>query len=286
MANLAEDDNFVLIPKEDKYILDRGYLGSTRLLALHYLWQKQLGYILHPSITLKPAARVADIACGTCAWALDCTERYPDIHITALDISLQQCPSQRYLPSNLTLKQWDFFTEPPANLIDKFDIINISNVLLSIPEDPLPVIHNLSTLLAPGGYLQWSEPDITNSTVSSGQGASIKALRSIKDSVTQQGAHRWITSLQDILNQNGFEDARVYTPQLDMRYAKLWTEQHMLGVWEAAMRSDAAKKMVDELLPAAQREVDEGGVFVYAPRVVVARKKGGENKMNDDIRFH
>ena len=77
----------------------------------------------------------------------------------------------------------------------------------------------------------------------------------------------------------------MYTPQLDIRYAKLWTEQHMFGVWEAAMRSDEAKNMVDEVLSAMQREIDEGGVFVYAPRVVVARKKGGKSKTNDDIRF-
>ena len=143
-------------------------MASTRLNSQHYIWTQELGFNLHPSIPLPQKqldARIADVATGTGVWLLEIAREYPKIQCVGLDISLTQCPPEQWLPQNVTLQQWDMFQDPPPHLFGTFDIVHVRLVLLVIDKDPLPTIRNLTKLLKPGGWIQWDEIDVFDTTI-------------------------------------------------------------------------------------------------------------------------
>lgn len=46
------------------YPLQRQLLSSVRLYLQHWMWRRELGYILHPKISISQGTRIADVACG------------------------------------------------------------------------------------------------------------------------------------------------------------------------------------------------------------------------------
>lgn len=83
---------------------------------------------------------------------MDLAEGLPStVQLDGFDISLAQAPSVKWLPSNVTLRQWDMFTEPPAELVGQYDIVHIRLVTLVVKDNnPLPIIQNMRKLLSTG----------------------------------------------------------------------------------------------------------------------------------------
>lgn len=82
-------------------------------------------------------------------WLVDLAQSLPPtVQFYGLDISLIQAPVSKWLPSNIKLQKWDMFTEPPAELIDQFDIVHVRLIGLAINDNNvLPVVQNLRKLL-------------------------------------------------------------------------------------------------------------------------------------------
>lgn len=83
-------------------------------------------------------------------WLLDLAESLPPtVQLDGFDISLAQAPSTKWLPSNVTLREWDMFTEPPAELVGLYDIVHIRLVTLVVKDNnALPIIQNIRKLLS------------------------------------------------------------------------------------------------------------------------------------------
>lgn len=74
--------------------------------------------------------------------------------LDGLDIDLIQCPPKEWLPSNLTFRKWDFFSEPPPDLVAAYDVVHIRLVALTIKNnDPSVLIKNVTRLLSMYPYL-------------------------------------------------------------------------------------------------------------------------------------
>lgn len=81
---------------------------------------------------------------------MDTARGFPKtVSLDGFDIDLGQCPPAPWLPSNVSLKKWDMFTEPPEELVGQFDIVHIRLVTLVIKDnDPRPLLANLRKLLS------------------------------------------------------------------------------------------------------------------------------------------
>lgn len=73
----------------------------------------------------------------------------PTVQLDGFDISLVQAPASKWLPVNVNLRQWDMFTDPPAELVGQYDILHVRLVTLVIKDNnAVPLIQNLRKLLS------------------------------------------------------------------------------------------------------------------------------------------
>ena len=67
---------------------------------------------------------------------------------TGFDIRLVQAPSQKWLPSNVRMREWDIFKPPPAEIVGSFDVVYIRHVHLVIKDNGVvPIAKNLPASL-------------------------------------------------------------------------------------------------------------------------------------------
>ncbi|KAL3448774.1 hypothetical protein BJX65DRAFT_306779 [Aspergillus insuetus] len=147
---------------QDDYLLSRDYIDCDRLNLQHSLWTKIFGYLLHPCIdTSPPALTIADVGTGTAAWLTDLSALLPaTCQLNGFDIDTSQAPPKEWLPANASLHKWDVFTELPEHLIGRYDIIHVRLLVFVVKGDPTGILRSLVKMLKPGGWLQWSEPDV------------------------------------------------------------------------------------------------------------------------------
>ncbi|KAJ8119408.1 hypothetical protein ONZ43_g3632 [Nemania bipapillata] len=117
-----------------------------------------MGYIIHPSINLPPEPRIVDMGTGTAKFLLSIQPTYPDATLEGYDISSDLYPPAPMLPQNISLGEMDLKQPFPEHMRGNYDLVHVRMLILAmLPEDWEPVVRNLTTLLKPGGYLQWEE---------------------------------------------------------------------------------------------------------------------------------
>ncbi|KAI0404531.1 hypothetical protein F4802DRAFT_566316 [Xylaria palmicola] len=122
-----------------------------------------MGYILHPSIRLPSNPNIADLGTGTARFLLRLHPTYPEGTMEGYDISADLYPPPSALPSNITLGVLDAKQPFPEHMLGKYDQVHVRMLVLAmLPEEWEPVVRNISTLLKPGGYLQWEECEHDN----------------------------------------------------------------------------------------------------------------------------
>lgn len=146
----------------NSYLLPRDSAESSRLSAQHYTMVRRQGWLLHPKVeeamSVLDSPQIADVACGTAIWAVEVAERWPNASLTGLDISTSQFPPEWTLPANVTLNMLDILGEIGPEYHGKFDVVHVRLVLTAGPlTDPRNWVKAFSSLLKPGGYLQWED---------------------------------------------------------------------------------------------------------------------------------
>ena len=268
-------------PGSDNYILNRDFTASVRLNCQHYIWLQELGYNLHPSVpisSLGPNPRIADVATGTGAWLLEVARAYPTATCDGFDISLVQAPPAIWLPKNVSFSQWDMLQPPPADRVGTYDIVHIRLVTIVIEKkDPVGAIRNLAALLKPNGYIQWDEIELSDTVVAhaAGEMGKVDAVREMDGLMKGHGSHEWVLKLPELMNENGFEGAKLWRVKPDMTWVKLYTDCHTLSFAEIASKlpegSDRRKefqRMVEEV----GEETKQGAVHGVAKVICVGRK--------------
>ncbi|KAI0476474.1 S-adenosyl-L-methionine-dependent methyltransferase [Xylariaceae sp. FL0804] len=145
----TEDDLMTRLPSEVK-----------RLNEQFDLMTKNIGYVLHPSLALPPAPRIADMGTGTAAFLRRLQPTLPDASLEGFDISPALFPPAEALPPNVSLKVLDLKQPFPEHMLGRYDLVHARMVFMAmLPGDWEPAVHNFMSLLKPGGYLQWEECD-------------------------------------------------------------------------------------------------------------------------------
>lgn len=82
-------------------------------------------------------------------WLRDLSKELdPSAQLVGLDTNTSQAGPPQWLPSNVTIRQWDATTDVPSDLVGQFDIVNLRLFGLVIREDPAPVLRNLIKMLS------------------------------------------------------------------------------------------------------------------------------------------
>lgn len=82
-------------------------------------------------------------------WPIDVSYQYPEAAIDAFDISLDQCPPQEWLPKSISIRRLDIYSPLPADLVEKYDIINVRLFICVVRDnDPVPVLNNILKMLS------------------------------------------------------------------------------------------------------------------------------------------
>ncbi|RAL07150.1 uncharacterized protein BO97DRAFT_464664 [Aspergillus homomorphus CBS 101889] len=153
---------------KDQYVFDRSYLDNARINVQHYFICQVFGYHIHPSISTSDLnMRIADVGTGTGIWLTDLAPRLSEsVRLDGLDISFDACPPREWLPPNMTLHHWDVKMEVPEYLAGVYDLVSVRHFAFVLQQHELQnALSNLVKLLKPGGYLQWTDVDMTSQRI-------------------------------------------------------------------------------------------------------------------------
>lgn len=206
----------------------------------------------------------------------------------AFDISFDQYPDDRWVMPHVQRHVYNVFDPPPERLKAKFDVINVSLVVTFVGDRIIDdVINNISTLLKPGGYLQWQEIDPGKAEYPLPDPE--LAPKFIQDvircawTLNQLQPPEWISLLETKMEANGLSVVGSVRPPFDPRLLHASTQLVLTGLEEfiEAMRR---KSKVDSdlksglercttILVEAWKEHQETGASIWVPVVRVVGRK-------------
>jgi hypothetical protein len=89
---------------------------------------------------------------------MDMALEYPQAQITGIDISPQQFPPRFTWPDRVNLEIHDIFRPTPERYTGRFDIVHCRLIMGTVyGQNKDRVMHNIVSLLKPGGYIQWTD---------------------------------------------------------------------------------------------------------------------------------
>lgn len=192
------------------YPLARDLVDFNRLNLQHYLYKDIFGYLIHPKIPRsQKSLKIADVATGTGVWLLDVSSQLDaSAELVGFDTDITQVGPREWLPDNMSLREWDVFTEPPDELVGTFHIVNLRLFCYVLEDDPTFVLRNVAKLLKPGGYLQWCEVDVSSMRIhTSSPDVPTVNLRALWDETIPKGTRMmpgWAKDLPRVFRDEGF----------------------------------------------------------------------------------
>ncbi|KAL8722224.1 MAG: hypothetical protein Q9225_001269 [Loekoesia sp. 1 TL-2023] len=285
----------------NEYVLDRGYIAALRLNAQHLLWKEQLGYVIHPKVSIIENMKVADVGAGTGYFNIvNAQQLAADLHgriwlvevanilppsseLHGYDIDVSQFPPKQWLPKNVFTLSWDAFSEVPAAMVEQYDIIHIGIFMLLIANNnPLPILKNLMRMLKPGGYLQWDELDwATKRIVRADPSIPSDDTRALFDYVSKWedalGPKEWIADLPKIYTSQGLESVSFERFVMPPEYLRYDTDKSLTAYEEFShtildRRGQGEGEQLRDLVNKAAQECRNGVAMTVDLVVAVARK--------------
>jgi ubiquinone/menaquinone biosynthesis C-methylase UbiE len=247
---------------------------------------------IHKHIDLLGCSSLLEIGCGVGAQLRLLSRKYPDIHMTGVDISEAQIQRARLLlAKELSEGQVELHTSPGNELPfadGSFDAVYICFVLEHVP-DPTAVIREAKRVLAAGGLLYCTEVFNDALYIYPHSPAIMQYWRAFNECQSNIGGDPNIgIRLCNVVIQAGLEvkwlkDASY---MLDQRMAEPTERNTYLNHWHACFVS-AKERLVSEgaidsaLVSEFEREFDRlrqssDTVFLYSNRQVCARKSLSE----------
>lgn len=275
---------------------DRNFRSSARFHLQHFLYQNTTGYLLEPAIEKAVAAaqqplKIADLGCGNGIWLTELHAELSKKNITALldgfDINPIHFPAPAYLPPSVSLQQLDILANPlPAHLLGTYDVVHIRSFGSTVSGTDLliPTISVASSLLKPGGYLQWQENrgdiflvEAPNSKIPTAACESV--MQVLKGGLKAKGiSYAWIDELDTPLREFGFQNVRLLTHDKRKVDYKAWTDAYLLILEDLtplfptkaeAPNAPLSREAWIEMFSAAVKETENGVVF-HQNRIMTA----------------
>ncbi|KAK1140230.1 hypothetical protein N8T08_010527 [Aspergillus melleus] len=265
------------------YVLERDMFEISRLNLQHFYMREIYGYLLHPSIpTDNPNLRIADVASGSGIWLSSVSHQLPSTAtLDGLDIAFDLAPPKAFLPPNMTLREWDIFSEVPEDLVGSYDVVHISLlafVLRSVDIDH--VMGKMMKLLKPGGYLQWLEHDLLScqfkKSLPDNKTEALEELYklSIIHPVDSRFKPTWVSRLPEIFRESGFtaveSDVKNPSPELiwPLHHCGLLVQERLV----VKLQGFEWAEKIKNLLPEVHAETKAGAAWDLTRVLVIGRK--------------
>ncbi|KAF2238508.1 S-adenosyl-L-methionine-dependent methyltransferase [Viridothelium virens] len=181
---------------------------------MHWMLKAICGYLLHPKVPRgsTQGIRVTDVGAGSGIWLLELAEELPATSmLEGFDISSQQYPPPEWWANNVRLMEHDAFRPFPEQYIGAYDVVNV-RFLLTLIRGPeaVPFLKNLVTLLKPGGYIQWTEPQFYSvqtklSNPESASGNVVRHLEALMRKPPSGVTYEWVAELPSTFEKAGLE---------------------------------------------------------------------------------
>lgn len=82
-------------------------------------------------------------------WLTDLSSQLPaSTQLDGFDIVISQAPPKDWLPANVTIRQWDIFTDVAEEFVEKYDIVHVRLLVFVLKGDPIPILRNLLKMLS------------------------------------------------------------------------------------------------------------------------------------------
>lgn len=261
----------------DTYLLSRGSFAATRLNCQHYIWGRELGFTIDPTVALPNTnPRIADVATGTGVWLLEAASLYPGARCDGTDIDLSQAPPSKWCPPNVAFSRWDFRTTPPEEWHGVYDLVHVRLVMLAIEKDPSTVIQNLSMLLKPGGCLQWEELDVTQTRIEAvEEGVSTTAMEMMVSMMIGKKGIGWVLELPVLLEREGLGEVTTRKIMPDMALLRSYSMSHLPSWVEIAqnlVEGSQERQGIEKMMKGVAAEIGQGAAFGIAKTVTLARR--------------
>jgi len=138
----------------------------ARLINQDRILTRCMGGLLPPQLDLSDIHDVLDIACGPGGWALDVAKVYPDMRVTAIDISQIMTEFARYQVREQELHNTHFIVMDALKPLDfpdnSFDFVNARFISGFMPKMKWPALmQECLRILRPGGIVRLTEFEST-----------------------------------------------------------------------------------------------------------------------------
>ncbi|KAJ8130305.1 hypothetical protein O1611_g3327 [Lasiodiplodia mahajangana] len=245
-----------------------------------------MGYIVHPSISLPPHPHIVDMGTGTAKFLLSIQPTYPEASLEGYDLSSDLYPHPTALPPNISLGKLDLKQPFPEHMHGKYDLVHVRMLILAmLPEDWEPVVRNLTTLLKPGGFLQWEECEHVNAEwIQGNPDASIAKCKYIGDafqkSLRGRLAHGW-NSLPEHMRTAGLTSVVSDTFNSErapkIRKRSTATIMNLIFTWARMVNGPGGPgsmfgDTLDSLEKEAHQEIESGSYLRYNIHVACGQK--------------
>ena len=270
---------------------------SYRLDEQHIFTTKTFGFLIHPNIPLtSPTLKIADIGTGTGIWPLDVAKSLPQTcQLTGFDITSSAFPPTKTTPPNVSFQMQDMLQPFPASENGSYDVVAVRFVSVAMTRAEWALaLENITTLLKPGGWLQWIDScnfALYNSVAGTSRAACQEIFDSLepfraKDDVVIGMMMREPKNMkrEDIFRKAGLVDVhedvfstdRLQDPGLQLRdkgtrnalVCYLGCIEGLVGV----EGSGWSKEKIERLKEAAMREVGDGVYHTLDQVCIVGRK--------------
>ncbi|OJD14782.1 hypothetical protein AJ78_04904 [Emergomyces pasteurianus Ep9510] len=241
----------------ERYLLIRTGAESERLDTQHHVFQKHLGFLLHPDIPQPDHMRVADIGTGTGVWLRDLAETLPETCIfDGFDISLDQVPDRKLFPKGINYYVQDLLAPFPAEFLGQYDAVHVRLLVMGLKVDEWErAILNLITLLRTGGYLQWTDIAALETTVvpgipSSNVDSANRFLKQFQKVVSSHGkSGKNVVDLCPHFKKCGLKDCKEDIVPLDIpEYTSVVNENFVKALEHILQAASLAADQVDDTL--------------------------------------
>ena len=106
-------------------------------------------YYMHPCKLVR-RTYIQILRCSYSIWLLDLARTLPPTtQLDGFDIDISDCPPERWLPSNITMRYLDALGEIPSHLVGIYDIVQLRLFQVVVKNnDPGPLLRNMLKMLS------------------------------------------------------------------------------------------------------------------------------------------
>ncbi|PTB77120.1 S-adenosyl-L-methionine-dependent methyltransferase [Trichoderma longibrachiatum ATCC 18648] len=266
----------------EDYILGRSYSEGLRLETQHLLFGIHNGSTMNPKIPITPESKIADVGTGTGVWLLElATQVPPTVQLDGFDISDELLPHESNVPSNVHFRIADAFSNAPDDCLEKYDVVHLRLFCCIVRGgNPEKLFQHAYSLLKPGGYLQWDDGNLSPEKLHI-KGAEAEAFATFvrQGSGALNLSYSWVGDLPRYAEKAGLDVLNFRSETWSKALIPMATRTYVLGhvgaiaaLYNSDHSSLPPREQADALLLELIGSIKKGGVYMYTPVHLLARK--------------